>query len=381
LAPCENIIEARSRDKAGNYSVVASKFVKYTPPNTVPKTPANISPANGATGVLITPTLQASAFSDPDCVGDTHQASQWQVLNGAGAVVVADSGTNTASLTSWIVPANKLYYGSNYQWRVRYRDSRNGWSSNSLATTFTTGDACTYSLNPASTNFAAGSGFGSFTVTASVGCAWTGLVNQAWIHTSSSGRGNGTVSYTVDANMSTSSRTGTIVVQGQAFAITQAAPAPVITALQPNQVPPGGGYFVLSVIGSNFVAGSVIRWNGANQATTFVNSNSLMAIITQTLIAAPGTASITVLNPDLGGGAVSSEALLTIADAAATPRITLQRSNNMITLGWPSEAIGFKLQSTPILPATNWTDVTGSNATNAIGVTNGEGRQFFRLKK
>jgi hypothetical protein len=139
LSPCGNTIETRSRDKAGNYSVVASIFVIYTPPNTVPNTPINVLPASGATGVSLTPTLQASAFSDPDCIGDTHAASQWQVLNSAGAVVVADSGTNAVNLTSWIVPTNKLYYGSNYQWRVRYRDSRNGWSSNSTPTTFITG--------------------------------------------------------------------------------------------------------------------------------------------------------------------------------------------------------------------------------------------------
>ena len=104
----------------------------------VPNTPSNILPTNTATSISITPTLQATAFSDPDCVGDIHSASQWQVFNSAGASVVADSGTDTVNKASWIVPTNKLYYGSNYQWQVRYRDSRNGWSSNSAKTTFTT---------------------------------------------------------------------------------------------------------------------------------------------------------------------------------------------------------------------------------------------------
>ena len=141
LLPCGNTIEARSRDNATNYSAIVSNFVFYTPPNTVPTTPSNVSPANGTTNVSVTPTLQASAFSDPDplCVGDAHAASQWQVLNSAGAVVVADSGTNTLSKVSWLVPDAKLYYGSNYQWRVRYQDSRSGWSSYSAQTVFTTG--------------------------------------------------------------------------------------------------------------------------------------------------------------------------------------------------------------------------------------------------
>ncbi len=138
LSPCPNTIEARSLDKAGNYSAIVSNFVSYVPPNTVPNKPTNISPAAGLTGVSLTPTLQATGFSDPDCVGDSHAASQWQVLNSSGVNVVADSGTDVVNTASWTVPAAKLYYGSNYQWRVRYRDSRNGWSSNSTATAFTT---------------------------------------------------------------------------------------------------------------------------------------------------------------------------------------------------------------------------------------------------
>lgn len=139
LSPCGNTIEARSLDKAANYSTNASIFVTYSAPNTVPSTPSNVSPVAGATGLSLTPTLTASAFSDTDCTGDTHAASQWQVLNSAGTVVVADSGTNTLSKVSWTVPAAKLNYGSNYVWRVRYQDSRNGWSSYSAQTAFTTG--------------------------------------------------------------------------------------------------------------------------------------------------------------------------------------------------------------------------------------------------
>ena len=136
LSPCENSIEARSVDRAGNYSEIRSVTVTYTGTNTAPVRPVNHFPPNGAPDVSLTPTLQGSAFADLDCLGDTHTASRWQVLS--GSTIVADSGTNTLSLTSWTVPTNRLYFGSNYQWRVRYRDSRNGWSTNSVATAFTT---------------------------------------------------------------------------------------------------------------------------------------------------------------------------------------------------------------------------------------------------
>jgi formylglycine-generating enzyme required for sulfatase activity len=79
----------------------------------------------------------------------------------------------------------------------------------------------TYALSSTSDSLDSGSGLSSFSVIADSGCAWTATANDAWIHTSSTGSGNGTVSYSVDANTSISSRTGTITVQGQLFTITQ----------------------------------------------------------------------------------------------------------------------------------------------------------------
>jgi hypothetical protein len=138
LSACPNTIEARSRDGAGNYSLIASNFITYIPPNIVPNRPTNTAPPNLSSNVTVTPTLIATPFSDPDCVGDAHAASQWQVLNSLGTIVVADSGTDTVNKVSWTVPTNRLFFGSNYQWRVRYRDSRNAWSSNSTPTSFST---------------------------------------------------------------------------------------------------------------------------------------------------------------------------------------------------------------------------------------------------
>jgi len=156
-------------------------------------------------------------------------------------------------------------------------------------------------------------------------------------------------------------------------------PTPVITALQPEQVKPGGPLFILNVNGFNFMAGSVIRWNGNNQTTTFGNSNSLMTIIMNTLIASPGTVSITVVNPGPNGGVRSAESWLTIADTATNPKMTLARAGNIITIVWPTN--GFTLQSSPVLPATNWQNVAGSEITNSVRVTIGTGKQFYRLKQ
>ena len=85
-----------------------------------------------------------------------------------------------------------------------------------------TGGACTYALSAATTNIAASAGSGrGFWVTTLAGCSWTATSNTNWIHTASSGTGNGLVSFTYDANPSGTARNGTITVNGQTYAVNQ----------------------------------------------------------------------------------------------------------------------------------------------------------------
>src|SRR5262249_45011541 len=62
------------------------------------------------------------------------------------------------------------------------------------------------------------------------------------------------------------------------------------------------------VNGTNFINGSVVRWNGANRITTFINGTSLSAAIPASDIANAGSANVTVFNPTPGGG--TSQSLL-----------------------------------------------------------------------
>src|SRR5439155_16665838 len=91
------------------------------------------------------------------------------------------------------------------------------------------GLSCTYSLSPTSFSPGSGAQSGSFTVTASAGCPWAAATASGWIHTGSSGNGNGGVSYTIDANTSGSSRSGTIIVADQSFTLTQAGTSPTLS--------------------------------------------------------------------------------------------------------------------------------------------------------
>ena len=108
------------------------------------------------------------------------------------------------------------------------------------------------------------------------------------------------------------------------------APTPVITTLSPSSATAGGPAFTLTVNGSGFLSGSVVDWNGSPLATSYVSGNQLTASVTASLIAAQGTASITVVNP----GAVTSNTL-TFTINAPTPVITTL-SPSSATAGGPA---------------------------------------------
>jgi hypothetical protein len=99
---------------------------------------------------------------------------------------------------------------------------------------------------------------------------------------------------------------------GATFTIT--APAPTISSLSPASATAGGAQFTLTVNGSNFQSGSTVRWNGSNRTTTFVSSTQLQATILAADIASPGSATVTVVNPD---NQVSNGATFTINSASA----------------------------------------------------------------
>jgi RHS repeat-associated protein len=92
------------------------------------------------------------------------------------------------------------------------------------------------------------------------------------------------------------------------FTITQANnPAPTLNSISPNTAAAGGAAFTLTVNGTNFIAASVVRWNGTNLTTTFVSATQLTAQVPAGLIGAVGVAQVTVFNPTPGGGTSSGQ--------------------------------------------------------------------------
>ena len=79
----------------------------------------------------------------------------------------------------------------------------------------------------------------------------------------------------------------------------QIAP-PSLTSLLPSSATACDPGFTLSVIGSDFVDGAVVRWAGSDRPTTFVNSLKLEAQIATADLTTGRIVQVTVLNPDGG---------------------------------------------------------------------------------
>jgi PKD repeat protein len=120
---------------------------------------------------------------------------------------IATVSSNVTSYLDTTVTCGTFYY------RVKaYNDAGSSDYSNIAAT---------FGISPSASSASANGGSASFIVTTLAGCTWTASANVSWLHTTSSGAGSGTVSYTVDSNSVASARSGTITVGGQTFTVNQ----------------------------------------------------------------------------------------------------------------------------------------------------------------
>lgn len=77
-------------------------------------------------------------------------------------------------------------------------------------------------------------------------------------------------------------------------------PVPTLTSISPSSASVGAPNFTLIAKGLNFLANSIINWNGSARTTTYVTSTELTAGIFSTDLISSGTVPITVTNPGDG---------------------------------------------------------------------------------
>jgi uncharacterized protein (TIGR03437 family) len=302
------LLEATSlgENRAGDYTISVTSACNYA----ISPTTQAFTPAGGTGSVNVT--------AASGCPWISESESSWlSVTSGA-------SGSGNGTVNFSVAP------------NTATTSSRTGTLKIADQTFTVTQTGCSYSLAPASQSVGAAGGAGSIAVTTTSGCAWVATTLESWIAITSGagGNGNGTVNFTVAANPNPAPRMGTINAAGIAFAVTQTAgnSAPTIASLNPNSVLAGSGAFTLTVTGSNFINGAVVRWNNSDRATTFVSSTQLTAAIPAGDIATAGSATIAVAMP-APDNRVSTPLSLTIREPNKTPQLTGLAPNPVVAGG------------------------------------------------
>ena len=109
-------------------------------------------------------------------------------------------------------------------------------------------------------------------------------------------------------------------VSGTLVVYSASSPLPLPISLSSSTATAGGASFTLTVNGANFVASSVLLWNSAVRATTYVSSTELTTVILGTDIAQEGTNLVTVANFAPNPGTSSA---LPFAVMSSTPVATI----------------------------------------------------------
>jgi hypothetical protein len=182
-------------------------------------------------------------------------------------------------------PTSPDYYG---RFDVAYNTALYQWLGGSVA--------CSYSLFSSSQSAAAGGQSGTVSVVSTSSCAWTAISNVSWITVVSgaSGTGSGAVTYSVAANASASSRSGTLVIAGQVFTVNQAGASGGTTSnllanpdfesgtLSWTESSSGGYDLVTNDARNASHAGSYYAWlGGYNSGTDSLYQNVLIPANTQ----------------------------------------------------------------------------------------------------
>ncbi len=278
--------------------------------------------------------------SDSNFYGTTEQGG----ANGLGTVFrISPSGaeTNLYSFGSQpndgTDPFAVLVQGSD----SNFYGTTSGGGTNGAGTVFKL-TLCDFSIDHTNAAFTAAGGSDSVSVTTSNGCAWTASTTNSWITITagSSGTGNGTVSYSVAANASSSVLTGTVTIAGQRFTVTEGGIACTFLIDPTNGVfTAAGGVGGVSVTAPNgcawtaisnsgfitITAGSSGSGNGSVSYSVATNANA--TIQTGTMTIAGQTFTVTEAAAACNVSPASTNASFSAAGGSSSVVITANGTN------------------------------------------------------
>jgi hypothetical protein len=253
---------------------------------------------------LISPTAVSAGGT-----GFTLTAMGTGFVSGA---VISFGGTNlvttfvSSGQLTGVVPSGLIAQSANVPVYVINPD---GTLTNSL-TLAVTGRPVIISLNPSSASV----GAATFTLNVTGSGFKTGaLVSFNGITLTTTFLNGGQLTASVPASMLKTAGSFPVVVTNLDGTASDPVPFAVnpfaLISINPATGTAGGPAFTLTLTGTGFVSGASVSFNGSTLGTTFVNSTTLTASVSASLIATAGTAPVTVTNPD---GSVAGPVTFTI---------------------------------------------------------------------
>lgn len=253
------------------------------------------------------------------------------------------------------------------------------------------GVPCSFAISPIGTTVGAGATTGTVSMSTAGGCSWSATSAVPWLTISSggSGSGAGTVTYSVSANTSAASRTGSLTVGGQTFTVTQAGVSCTST-ISPTSADVSasaaqGSVAVTTPAGCTWTASSATGWlsvtggssgSGSGAVTYAATANAGTAARTGSLTIAGHTFTVTqsgvpcsyTVNPTTASvGAAASTAGVSVT-AAAGCAWTATSSAPWITVAPASGAgtgsVDYSVaQNTSTLPRSGLLTIAGQTVT------------------
>jgi hypothetical protein len=226
-----------------------------------------------------TSTSIAAAGGSGNITVTTQTGCSWTASSDAPWLTITNGTSGTGS--------NTINYSASSNSTTSSRTGHITAGGRTFTLTQEAAPVCAYFISPTSRTHPSESESGTISVTSATGCAWTATTSTGWIHitSGSSGSGNGTVVYRVDANSSTSQRSGSLLVAGRTFTVTQSGVASCSYTISPTSQSFGpsagtGSVTVSTTSGCSWSASLGATWVSITSGSSGSSSGTVSYMVT-----------------------------------------------------------------------------------------------------
>ncbi len=226
-------------------------------------------------------------------------------------------------------------------------------------------DPCTYELSSTEVSLNASGGSSSVDINTTSECAWTAGSNVTWITVDGgeAGTGNGTVSFSVDANTNANDRTGTLNIAGQVFTISQAGLG-CSFSLNETSVSMGadggtGSVTVDSLAGCNWTASSNTSWITISSGTNGSGEGTVNYTVEESNTSAERSGTLTIAGETFTVNQEGQECSYSLSATSAT--MTSGADTGTVSINAPIGCVWATTSNNP------WISITSGESGNGNG--------------